>query len=235
MGSAEFKLALYGLWPELQAEVQKHLRQKKVSTIPLETLFAIATDAEVGLGLGQRGEEGGELRKKEKGRITVVQAEDKGKPKGQNTKGVEKVGVGGKAGETCWVCDKTGYGWYYCPAKHKGQCYPRCGSSAHRLYTCPQRPNKAGAGEAKTVSVLQRVFASGGEEFSGSRLRFYPVKLDKKELIDSGASVNCIDAEELNTMGGEIQRTVLSKLYFADRREADVLGTAQVQINSKGH
>ena len=86
--------------------------------------------------------------------------------------------------------------------------------------------------------MLERVFASGGEEFSGSRLRFYPVKLDKKELkvlIDLGASVNCIDAEELNTMGGEIQRTVPGKLYFADRREADVLGTAQVQINSKGY
>ena len=238
MGSAEFKLALYGLRPELQAEVRKHLRQKKVSTVPLETLFAIATDAEVGLGLGRRGEEGGEPRKKEKSRIAVVQAEDKGKFKGQGTKGAEKVGLGGKVGETCWVCDKTGHGWYYCPVKHKGQCCPRCGSSAHRLYTCPQRPNKTGAGEAKTVSVLQRVFASGGEEFSGSRLRFYPVKLDKKELkvlIDSGASVNCIDAEELNTMGGEIRRTVPGKLYFADRREADVLGTAQMQINSKGH
>ena len=60
MGSAEFKLALYGLRPELQAEVRKHLGQKKVSIVPLETLFAIATDAEVGLGLGRRGEEGGE-------------------------------------------------------------------------------------------------------------------------------------------------------------------------------
>ena len=139
MGSAEFKLTLYGLRPELQAEVRKHLRQKKVSTMPLETLFAIATDAEVGLGLGRRGEEGGEARKKERPKLAVVHAEEKGKQKGQAVKGAEKTSLGGKAGETCWVCDKTGHGWYYCPAKHKGQCCPRCGSSAHRLYTCPQR------------------------------------------------------------------------------------------------
>ena len=50
MGSqAEFKLVFYGLQPELQAEVRRHLRQNKVSSLDLEKLFAVALDAEVGL------------------------------------------------------------------------------------------------------------------------------------------------------------------------------------------
>ena len=46
---AEFKLAFFGLQPELQAEVRKHLRQNRVHQLELEKLFAIAQDAEVRL------------------------------------------------------------------------------------------------------------------------------------------------------------------------------------------
>ena len=46
---AEFKLAFFGLRPELQAEVRKHLRLYRVSVLELEQLFAVALDAEVGL------------------------------------------------------------------------------------------------------------------------------------------------------------------------------------------
>ena len=54
---AEFKLAFYGLQPELQAEIRKHLRLHRVSTLELEQLFAVALDAEVGLvGRGGRRE-----------------------------------------------------------------------------------------------------------------------------------------------------------------------------------
>ena len=53
--AAEFKLAFYGLQPELQAEVRKYLRQNHVRQLLLEQLFAIAQDAEVGLaGQGSR-------------------------------------------------------------------------------------------------------------------------------------------------------------------------------------
>ena len=54
---AEFKLAFFGLQPELQAEVRKHLRQNWVYQLELEKLFAIAQDAEVGLARrsGRRG------------------------------------------------------------------------------------------------------------------------------------------------------------------------------------
>ena len=54
---AEFKLAFFGLRPELQAEVQKHLRLHHVSILELEQLFAVVLDAEVGLvGRGLRKE-----------------------------------------------------------------------------------------------------------------------------------------------------------------------------------
>ena len=54
---AEFKLTFYGLQPELQAEVRKHLRQNKLHQLDLEQLFAIAQDAEVGLA-GRAGRKG---------------------------------------------------------------------------------------------------------------------------------------------------------------------------------
>ena len=47
--SAEFKLAFFGLQPELQAEVRKYLRQNHLRQLELERLFAVAQDAEVGL------------------------------------------------------------------------------------------------------------------------------------------------------------------------------------------
>ena len=124
MGQAEFKLTMYGLRPELQAEVRKHLRQNKLSTMTLEALFAVATDAEVGLGGGRRAEEIGDARRKDKPRVHAIQGEEKGKARNNNSLGGEKGGVSGKSVEVCWVCDKTGHGWYYCPEKIKGQCCP---------------------------------------------------------------------------------------------------------------
>ena len=55
--SAEFKLAFFGLQPELQAEVRKYLRQNRLRQLELERLFAVAQDAEVGL-TGRSGRRG---------------------------------------------------------------------------------------------------------------------------------------------------------------------------------
>ena len=55
--SAEFKLAFFGLQPELQAEVRKYLRQNQLRQLELERLFAVAQDAEVGL-TGRSGRRG---------------------------------------------------------------------------------------------------------------------------------------------------------------------------------
>ena len=63
---AEFKLVFYGLQPELQAEVRRHLRQNKVSSLDLEKLFAVALDAEVGLVRRGNKKEGNERENKGK-------------------------------------------------------------------------------------------------------------------------------------------------------------------------
>ena len=55
--AAEFKLAFFGLQPELQAEVREYLRQNRVRQLELEKLFAVAQDAEVGL-TGRAGRRG---------------------------------------------------------------------------------------------------------------------------------------------------------------------------------
>ena len=55
--SAEFKLAFFGLQPELQAEVRKYLRQNRLRQLELERLFAVAQDVEVGL-TGRSGRRG---------------------------------------------------------------------------------------------------------------------------------------------------------------------------------
>ena len=62
---AEFKIVFHGLRPELQAELRKHMRQHNLSELPLARLFALATDAEVGLGQSgdrRKGEDGGRER-----------------------------------------------------------------------------------------------------------------------------------------------------------------------------
>ena len=77
---AESKLVFYGLQPELQAEVRRHLRQNKVSTLDLEKLFVVALDAEVGLVRMGGKKEGNEWETKGKvEKVHGVEAE-KSKP-----------------------------------------------------------------------------------------------------------------------------------------------------------
>ena len=39
----------------------------------------------------------------------------------------------------CYVCDKEGHSWMTCYKRKSGNGCARCGSSAHRLRSCPQR------------------------------------------------------------------------------------------------
>ena len=74
---AEFKLAFFGLQPELQAEVRKHLRLHRVSMLELEQLFTVALDAEVGLvgqGLRKEGQGNNKRTKGGKGKTEGVNA-----------------------------------------------------------------------------------------------------------------------------------------------------------------
>ena len=47
----------------------------------------------------------------------------------------------------CWICDTTGHRANTCEKRHSSGC-ARCGSKAHNLLTCPQRPKaKKGGSE----------------------------------------------------------------------------------------
>ena len=47
---ADFKLAFFGLRPEIQGEVRKYMRKRNLQTLPLDHLFQLAADAELGMG-----------------------------------------------------------------------------------------------------------------------------------------------------------------------------------------
>ena len=102
---------------------------------------------------------------------------------------------------------------------------PRCGSSAHRLYTCPQRKGTKGRKEGRGDGEIQMVTLEEStiQQIAGKevepRLLHYPVKIGKENiavLIDSGASVNAIDAGLVGRVGGVITGDPPGKLRFAD-------------------
>ena len=162
---ADFRLAFYGLRPELQGEVRRYMRRKQLQTLSLERLFEIATDAELSFGR-QRGEkekreEGGwrgipegarnrgakinqiEVWKEGVAREGVNEARgSRGGPWGDSTRssGSAQQGFrGGGSGEPCPICDESGLGWMTCRRRQRGKGCARCGSTSHWLARCPQR------------------------------------------------------------------------------------------------
>ena len=72
----------------------------------------------------------------------------------------------------------------------------------------------------------------------GSKLLYYPVavqKLEVQALLDSGASVNCIDADLADRAGYVISRKASGVLLYPDKRRADVRGIADVEVRGKGY
>ena len=72
----------------------------------------------------------------------------------------------------------------------------------------------------------------------GSRLLYYPVRVRSyatKALLDSGASVNCIDEDVVNKVGGYLQKKPEGVLLYPDRRKAKVRGVTQLEIRGKGY
>ena len=308
---AEFKLVFYGLQPELQAEVRRHLRQNKVSTLDLEKLFAVALDAEVGLVRRGGKKEGNERETKGKvEKVHGVEAE-KSKPskvnydnwgsgsnkgggwksnaedkesngwkinwgwktngmkqndsKGQgwskNNQSKERRNGGWGYDEEentkrdwkdsseprkCYICDRPGHSWMYCRDRKSGNGCLRCGSSGHRLINCPQRPEGRGKETDQSTKddsdllayrmELKVMDIEGAPE--GSCLLYYPVRVRSyatKALLDSGASVNCIDEDVVNKVGGYLQKKPEGVLLYPDRRKAKVRGVTQLEIRGKGY
>ena len=72
----------------------------------------------------------------------------------------------------------------------------------------------------------------------GSRLLYYPVSVRRQAtqaLLDSGASVNCIDADLADKARGIISQKVRGVLLYPDKRHADVKGITQLEVRAKGY
>ena len=151
--------------------------------------------------------------------------------------------------EGYWICDRMGHTWFFCTHKKTGPGCARCGSTSHQLINCPQRPRKGTKPPGRRVErrrpsadhqvsmVATKVLGVEGAP-QGARLLHYAVRMGKKEvhvLLDSGASVNCIDEEVLNKVGGVISRQAPGKLLYLDSREAEVVGIAEVETKGRGY
>ena len=55
---------------------------------------------------------------------------------------------------TCWVCDLIGHRASTCRRKQSSGC-TRCGSKAHNLLVCPQRPTSKKGGAATPIVALK--------------------------------------------------------------------------------
>ena len=255
--AAEFKLAFFGLQPELQAEVRKYLRQNRVRQLELEKLFAVAQDAEVGLTgrAGRRGhlsqegmtektghkKQGGVMansvlldpgnaeRPEAKGgnRASDKRSEEHkrggassqgstasswgsggtqrtgnarvdtkswGRARGTestetSSRGRQERDSGTPGNALCFICDKTGHGWFHCPLKKTGKGCFRCGSESHQFSKCPQRREGVGSSGwdtsgfdnewASSVFMMETQVMGVEEAPTGSRLLYYPVSHSK--------------------------------------------------------
>ena len=73
---------------------------------------------------------------------------------------------------------------------------------------------------------------------ASSRLLYYPVVVRRQAtqaLLDSGASVNCIDSDLADKAGGVILHKAKDVLLYPDKRHADVKGITQLEVRAKGY
>ena len=72
----------------------------------------------------------------------------------------------------------------------------------------------------------------------GTRLLYYPIQVRKtqtKALLDSGASVNCIDEAVVKQVGRCYLGKPKGALYYPDKRRANVRGIAQLEVRGPGY
>ena len=131
-----------------------------------------------------------------------------------------------------------------CVERKGGNGCAHCGSSAHRLRDCPQRnerdrknSNQTTDSDLLAFKLETKVMEVAGAP-AGARLLYYPLQIRHKRvkaLLDSGASVNCIDAELVRQVGGILSRKLPGTLLYPDRRRAIVKGTTELEIRGPGY
>ena len=73
---------------------------------------------------------------------------------------------------------------------------------------------------------------------AGAKLLYYPLQIRQKKiraLLDSGASVNCIDEALVRYMGRCLSRKHPGMLLYPDRRKALVRGTTELEVRGLGY
>ena len=313
--SAEFKLAFFGLQPELQAEVRKYLRQNRLKQLELEKLFAVAQDAKVGLtgrvgrrgNMGQDGvpdkpgmkkqgfavvnsmlldsggneaastKSGSQASKRHRDNSDrslassrnsttsswgsgntqrAERARDGRKSWGRSKEVADQRGgsertTDGSGNALYFICDRTGYGWFNCPLKKGGKGCFRCGSESYQFSKCPQRRentktaywgqldlNNNNEELASSIFMIETQVMGIEGALAGSKLLYYPVSIRNhatQALLDSGTSVNCIDADLADRAGGMITRRAKGVLLYPDKRQADVKGITELEVWAKGY
>ena len=144
----------------------------------------------------------------------------------------------------CFVCDKEGYSWTTCTERKSGNGYARCRSAAHCISTCPQRSDHKRKNSSQTESsdplmfMLETKVIEVAGAPGGAKLLYYPLQVRRKKvkaLLDSGASVNCIDADLVRSIGRCVLKKPLGNLLYPDRRKALVLGTTTLEVRGPGY
>ena len=144
----------------------------------------------------------------------------------------------------CYVCDKKGHSWITCSERRGGNGCARCGSAAHRLKDCPQRTTNDRKASTQTdksnplaFMIETKVMEVAGAP-AGAKLLYYPLQIRQKKiraLLDSGASVNCIDEALVRHVGGCLSRKLPGTLLYSDCRKALVRGTTELEVRGPGY
>ena len=164
--------------------------------------------------------------------------------------GLERT-TDGSGNALCFIYDRTGYGWFNCPLKKGGKGCFRCGSESYQFSKCPQRwentktaywgqldLNNNNDEPASSIFMMETQVIGIKGALADSKLLYYFVSVRKhatQALLDSGASVNCIDADLADRAGGIITRRAKGVLLYPDKRQADIKGITELEVRAKGY
>ena len=143
----------------------------------------------------------------------------------------------------CFVCDKEGHSWVTYSDRKGGSGCARCGSSAHHIKSCPQRSSErvnshqTDDSDPLMYMIEIKVMEVAGAP-TGAKLLYYPLQIRQvwvKALLDSGASVNYIDADLVRSVGGCLAAKPPGNLLYPDKRKAIVKGTTKLEVRGPGY
>ena len=131
--AAEFWHAWEGMRPEIKAEVQFRLEEQGRVTCSRDELWSLMWHAETRYPLKPQST----FFPRNQTRSTTLRAVNITTPT-----------------TVCWVCDAQGHRAHQCTKRQSTGC-ARCGSRAHDLVACPQRPDLRKGAVAKAVGTTQ--------------------------------------------------------------------------------